>query len=69
MPPTGAGDIYHGAYIVSYMMDSSKTWEEHFIFARAASTLSIQRMGTEASIPTLLEIQAFLATPANCKVA
>ena len=65
---TGAGDIYHGAYVVSYMMDSNKTWEEHFVFARAASSLSIQRMGTEASIPTLEEIQAFLEQPENCKV-
>lgn len=65
---TGAGDIYHGAYVVSYMMDSSKTWEEHFVFARAASSLSIQRMGTEASIPTLDEVQAFLEKPEHGKV-
>lgn len=66
---TGAGDIYHGAYVVSYMMDSTKSWEEHFIFARAASTLSIQRMGTEASIPTLMEINAFLDNTENRKIA
>ena len=65
---TGAGDIYHGAYVVSYMMDDSKTWEDHFVFARAASTLSIQRMGTEASIPTLEEIQEFLNDPKHLEV-
>ena len=66
---TGAGDIYHGAYIASYMIDSSRTWQEHFIFARAASSISIQRMGTEASIPTMMEINTFLENAENRKVA
>ncbi len=57
---TGAGDIFHGAYIASYMMNSNKPWPEHFAFARAASSISIQRLGTESSIPTLKEIQELL---------
>lgn len=66
---TGAGDIFHGAYIASYMKNSQKTWQEHFIFARAASTLSIQCMGTEASIPALEDIEAFLKASKNLKIS
>ena len=58
---TGAGDIFHGAYIASYMADSNLDWAEHFRFARSASSVSIQRLGTEASIPTMADIQAFEA--------
>lgn len=57
---TGAGDIFHGAYVFSYLRHPDRTWAEHFAFARAASTLSIQRLGTEASIPTLAEVDALL---------
>ena len=58
---TGAGDIFHGAYVASYMANAELDWAEHFRFARAASSLSIQCLGTEASIPTLLEVQSFHA--------
>ena len=54
---TGAGDIFHGSYIASYLKNPQKSWKEHFCFARAASALSVQKLGTEASIPLLGEVE------------
>lgn len=55
---TGAGDIFHGAYIYHYLQNPHETWHAHFAFARAASALAIQHLGTEASIPALGDIEA-----------
>jgi hypothetical protein len=33
-------------------------WREHFEFARGASAHSIQRLGNEASLPSLADIEA-----------
>src|SRR3954462_14600569 len=52
----GAGDVFHGAYVYSYLAHPSKSWREHFDFARAASTFKIQRLGNEAGLPTLVDI-------------
>jgi sugar/nucleoside kinase (ribokinase family) len=52
----GAGDIFHGAYIFSYLLDSAATWDSHFRFARAASAYAIQHLGNEASLPTLAQV-------------
>ncbi|MBR0714323.1 sugar kinase [Bradyrhizobium liaoningense] len=52
----GAGDVFHGAYIYSYLAHPGKSWREHFDFARAASTHKIQRLGNEAGLPTLVDI-------------
>ena len=52
----GAGDIFHGAYVYSYLVDPDAEWEQHFKFARAASAHSIQHLGNEASLPTLAQI-------------
>jgi sugar/nucleoside kinase (ribokinase family) len=54
----GAGDIFHGAYVYSYLADRHAAWEAHFQFARAASAHSIQHLGNEASLPTLADIKA-----------
>ena len=54
----GAGDIFHGAYIHSAMARPEAAWEEHFLFARGASTHAIQHLGNEASLPDLAAIQA-----------
>jgi len=54
----GAGDVFHGAYVYSYLNDQSKSWQEHFAFAQAASTHKIQRLGNEAGLPTLADIVA-----------
>ncbi|GGB43283.1 ribokinase [Roseibium aquae] len=53
----GAGDVFHGAYIASYLHDADKTWEEHFRFARGASTHAIQHLGNEASLPDLAQVE------------
>ncbi len=53
---SGAGDVFHGAYIYSYLADAAKSWEEHFQFARAASAYKIQHLGNEAGLPTLADI-------------
>jgi sugar/nucleoside kinase (ribokinase family) len=55
---SGAGDVFHGAYIYSYLADPTKRWEEHFRFARAAATYKIQHLGNEAGLPTLADIAA-----------
>jgi sugar/nucleoside kinase (ribokinase family) len=55
---SGAGDVFHGAYIYSYLTDPAKGWEEHFRFARAASAHKTQHLGNEAGLPTLAEITA-----------
>lgn len=59
----GAGDIFHGAYVYSYLVSPDSGWESHFRFARAASAYSVQHLGNEASLPTLAavnETQALL---------
>jgi sugar/nucleoside kinase (ribokinase family) len=55
---SGAGDVFHGAYIFSYLTNPAKSWEEHFRFAQAASAFKIQHLGNEAGLPTLAEIAA-----------
>jgi sugar/nucleoside kinase (ribokinase family) len=54
----GAGDIFHGAYMYSAMARPELPWREHFVFARAASAHAIQRLGNEASIPSLEDVAA-----------
>ncbi|MEM6711948.1 MAG: sugar kinase [Pseudomonadota bacterium] len=54
----GAGDIFHGAYVASMLQFQSRTWTEHFRFARAASAHAIQYLGNEASVPTHEDIEA-----------
>lgn len=54
---TGAGDVFHGSYIYSYLENPEGTWEDHFKFARCASALCIQKMGAETGIPKLEEVE------------
>jgi len=55
---SGAGDVFHGAYVYSYLADAAKSWEEHFRFARAASAYKIQHLGNESGLPMLADIDA-----------
>ncbi|WP_346897727.1 sugar kinase [uncultured Roseibium sp.] len=60
----GAGDVFHGAYIASYLHAPSRSWEEHLHFARGASAHAIQCLGNEASLPSLEDItEAIRAFP------
>ena len=53
---SGAGDVFHGAYVYSYLTQPDKSWTQHFEFARAASAFKIQHLGNEAGLPTLADI-------------
>lgn len=53
----GAGDIFHGAYMYSYLARPLMRWEDHFRFARAASTHAIQHLGNEAKLPTRADVE------------
>ena len=55
---SGAGDVFHGAYVYSYLSDPAKSWEEHFRFGRAASAHKIQYLGNEAGLPTVADVVA-----------
>jgi sugar/nucleoside kinase (ribokinase family) len=66
---SGAGDVFHGAYIYSYLADPTKKWEDHFGFAQAASAHKIQHLGNEAGLPSLADVHAvereFVRVPAR----
>jgi sugar/nucleoside kinase (ribokinase family) len=57
MDTSGAGDIFHGAYIHSYLANPDRTWEEHLRFARAAAAHKIQHLGNEAGLPSLTDVE------------
>lgn len=67
IPPTrvvdtsGAGDVFHGAYIYDYLAQPQAAWSERFRFASAASAFKVQHLGNEAGLPTLLDINAIQA--------
>ncbi|MGE0751136.1 MAG: sugar kinase [Variibacter sp.] len=54
----GAGDIFHGAYMYSWLANPKKPWSEHFRFARAASAHSVRFLGIESSLPTVADVDA-----------
>jgi len=58
---SGAGDVFHGAYVASAITRPGVAWEEHFAFARAASAFKIQHLGNEAGLPTRDAIAAIRA--------
>jgi sugar/nucleoside kinase (ribokinase family) len=53
---SGAGDVFHGAYLYAYLADPGGSWESHFRLARAASAYKIQHLGNEAGLPSLEDI-------------
>ncbi|MBI3276063.1 MAG: sugar kinase, partial [Methylocystis sp.] len=58
---SGAGDVFHGAYLASYLERPEAPWREHFRFARGASAFKIQHLGNEAGLPTRNDIVATVA--------
>ena len=58
---SGAGDIFHGAYIASYIESPNAPWIEHFRFARAASAHKIQHLGNEAGLPSRADMEKIQA--------
>ena len=57
---TGAGDVFHGAYIVGLLHG----WDLRGIaqFATAVAAIKCAKLGGRAGIPSLAETQAFLKT-------
>ncbi len=49
---SGAGDVFHGAYMASYLGEPQAPWSRHFEFARAAAAHKVQRLGNEAGLPS-----------------
>ena len=49
---SGAGDVFHGAYMASYLGEPQAPWRRHFEFARAAAAHKVQRLGNEAGLPS-----------------
>jgi sugar/nucleoside kinase (ribokinase family) len=56
----GAGDIFHGAYLRSYLRAPEAPFESHFHFARAASAHSVRHLGIEASLPTMDDVKRMM---------
>lgn len=54
---SGAGDVFHGAYVWSYANRPALAWKEHFTFARAASAHKIQHLGNEAGLPDVEDVE------------
>ncbi len=64
---SGAGDVFHGAYIHAALSDpgfddtatryAPEAWERHFRFARAASAHAIQHLGNEAKLPMVADVE------------
>src|ERR1043165_4841233 len=55
---SGAGDVFHGAYVFSYLENPFKGWEEHFRFGQRAAAYKIQHLGNEAGLPARNAITA-----------
>ncbi|WMS42211.1 PfkB family carbohydrate kinase [Acuticoccus sp. MNP-M23] len=53
---SGAGDVFHGAYFASALTNPERSWADHFEFGRAASAFAVQRLGNEASLPSMDDI-------------
>ena len=54
---SGAGDVFHGAYVYSYLKNPRQSWAEHLQFAQHAAAYKIQHLGNEAGLPTLNAIE------------
>jgi sugar/nucleoside kinase (ribokinase family) len=55
---SGAGDVFHGAYVYSYLKRPLQSWSEHLRFAQHAAAFKVQHLGNEAGLPTLDAIRA-----------
>ena len=55
---TGAGDAFNGGFLTA-LSEGKDLWQAAR-FAQALAALSVQRLGTTASMPTREEIDAFL---------
>lgn len=56
---TGAGDVFHGAYLYAYLQQWSP--RRRLAFASATAALKCRRIGGRAGIPTRDEVEQFVA--------
>ena len=56
---TGAGDVFHGAFLTAWL--EGRRTEECIRFAAAVAALKCQKPGGRSGIPTRAETEAFLA--------
>ncbi|MES2796313.1 MAG: ribokinase [Bacteroidota bacterium] len=54
---TAAGDIFNGALATA--LSNGKDWNESIEFATNAASISVTRIGAQASAPTLAEVEDF----------
>ncbi len=59
---SGAGDVFHGAYVASYLGAPERSFLYHFEFARAAAAYKICRLGNEAGLPTRKDVESIERT-------
>jgi sulfofructose kinase len=57
---TGAGDVFHGAFLYAYLKNYSLV--DAITFAQAASALKVQYVGARTGIPSYKSIKDFLKT-------
>jgi ribokinase len=57
---TGAGDCFNGAFATGLML--GKTPRQSAVFASAAAAISVTRVGAQSSMPTMSEVEHFLAS-------
>jgi sugar/nucleoside kinase (ribokinase family) len=55
---SGAGDVFHGGYVFSYLRHPEKSWRQHLQFASHAAAHKVQHLGNEAGLPTLNHVEA-----------
>jgi sugar/nucleoside kinase (ribokinase family) len=60
---TGAGDVYHGAFLYAYLMGWG--FEKALRFANAAAAIMCTGQNGWADIPTLQQVEDFLAAQEN----
>lgn len=60
---SGAGDVFHGAYLAALADNSTQSWEDIFRFASDAAAHAVQFLGNEASLPNLADIEAASKLP------
>lgn len=58
---SGAGDVFHGAYMAHYLTHPQLNWQKHFTYARAASAYKIQHLGNEAGLPSPHDIATLMS--------
>ena len=57
---SGAGDVFHGAYLAAFLTHPEGRWIDHLTFARAASAWKIQHLGNEAGLPSRANVSEMI---------